>query len=618
MKTAPKILGLFLIAGLAVYSGPVKFGDAATSGDAPADTKPAPQGGVSVTNNQVTVSENGAVEIHVNDANLLEVLRMLSLQSRKNIIASKDVTGSVTANLYNVTVPEALDAILQSNGYVYREKGNFIYIYTARELAELEGATKTTRIFPLNYIAASDAMALVKPVLSTSGTITASAAASKTLNVSSSITSAGSSSSSGGEAGGNSYAGRELVIVTDNAARMQTVEGLIKEIDRRPQQILIEATILAVTLNDNNSLGVDFSLMGGVKFGQFALAPSAVVQSAGAGTLINPQTHTGEHSYGIGSTSFPNPTSGNGLNIGFLSNNVSVFVNALESVSNTTILANPKILTLDRQQASVHAGNTLYYQNSTTATQTASIQSAQSFDTGTILNVRPFVGSDGFIRMDIHPEDSTGSLGANGLPQKSVTEVTSNVMVKDGQTVVIGGLFREASERDRSQVPGLGSIPFLGVLFRQQADSTVRQEIVVLITPHIISDESAYAHLSEAQMQRIDTLRVGARKGMMFFGRERLAEAAYENAVAELNKPHPNKNLVLWHLDMATNLNPTFLEAIELKQKVSGKRLTDSDNSIIRNFVSSDLLSSTGGGIGVGVGGPQATLDTGDMPAARK
>jgi type IV pilus assembly protein PilQ len=600
MKFKPKMFGPFLIAALAVYSGPVNLGDAATPDDQTADTKPAVpagQAGVSVTNTQVAVNDAGMVEIHVNDTSLLEVLRMLSLQSRKNIIASKNVTGSVTANLYNVTVPEALDAILQADGYKHVEKGNFIYIYTARELADIDSATRTTRIFPLYYTSASDAMAMIKPVLSPAGIVQASAMASKGLDTSSSSAS-GTSSAGGGSStdsvGGNTYAGRELLVVTDDAPHLETIAGLLKEIDRRPQQILIEATILSATLSDNNSLGVDLSIMGGVKFGQILEAPAQAVTDAVSGNLTNATARSGvaPHSYGIGSTSFPNPTPG-GLNIGFLSNNVSVFINALESVNNTTILANPKIMTLDRQQAKVHVGTTLFYQNSTTATQTASIQSAQSFDTGTILSVRPFVGNDGFIRMDIHPEDSTGNIGANGLPQETITEVTSNVMVKDGHTVVIGGLFRDDSERDRSQVPGLGSIPFLGALFRQQADKTLRQEIIVLITPHLISDESAYAHLSEEQMKRIEDLRVGVRKGMMFFGNERLAEAAYENAVAELAKPHPDKNLALWHLDMAVNLNPTFIEAIELKEKISGKRLTESDNSLIRNFVSTSMLNST-------------------------
>jgi hypothetical protein len=212
------------------------------------------------------------------------------------------------------------------------------------------------------------------------------------------------------------------------------------------------------------------------------------------------------------------------------------------------------------------------------------------FDTGTTLSFRPYVGSDGYIRMEIHPEDSTGGV-VNGLPHKVTTEISSNVMVKDGHTIVIGGLFREQSQTSRGQIPGLGSIPYLGVLFRQQQDTTTREEIIVLLTPHIIKDDSAYQQLSEEAIRRLDELRIGVRKGMMFFANERLAETAYQNAVNELNKPHPNKNLAMWHLNVATNLNPTFLEAIELKEKLSGQHVTDVDNSELRTFVARAILA---------------------------
>src|SRR5207253_3839937 len=108
------------------------------------DTNPKGDGkqGTSASAPQVNVSDAGTVEIHVNDANLVEVLRMLSLQSQKNIIASKDVRGTVTANLYNVTIREALDAILKANGYAYKEKGNFVYVYTVKELADIEKADR--------------------------------------------------------------------------------------------------------------------------------------------------------------------------------------------------------------------------------------------------------------------------------------------------------------------------------------------------------------------------------------------------------------------------------------------------------------------------------------------
>jgi hypothetical protein len=128
-----------------------------------AATRPAPAGA-----STVNISDAGTVEVHVNDASLVEVLKMLSIQSQKNIVASKDVRGTVTANLFDVTVKEALDAILKANGYDYREKGNFIFVYTQKELAEMEKAAqvKKTEMFRLYYTPAVNAANMIKPVLS--------------------------------------------------------------------------------------------------------------------------------------------------------------------------------------------------------------------------------------------------------------------------------------------------------------------------------------------------------------------------------------------------------------------------------------------------------------------
>jgi type IV pilus assembly protein PilQ len=584
MKPMPKILGLFFIALVAVYFGWANPGDAATSADQPGDAKPAAvQGGISVTNTQVTVNDSGAVEIHVNDANLLEVLRMLSLQSRKNIIASKNVSGNVTANLYNVTVPEALDAILQSNGFVYREKGNFIYVYTAKELADLDKSARQvgTEVFHLYYTPAANAASMIKPALSPEAQVAVTTAAQSGLDTS------GTS-----EIGGNSHSSEDMLVVTDYTDNLEKVRKILKEVDRRPQQVLVEATILAATLTDNNALGVDFSVMGGVKFDQFLAAPAQTVTNAAAGALQNSNSKAGVGGYGVGQTSFTNNLPPGGLRVGVLTNNVSVFIQALESTTNTTVLANPKVLSLDKQKGYVHVGRSDGYQT-TTVSSTTSTQTVQFLDSGTTLAFRPYIGDDGYVRMEIHPEDSSGGLTSANLPFKTTTEVTTNMMVKDGRTIVIGGLFRDAPSTSRSQIPLLGDIPFLGALFREQQDANTRQEIIILLTPHVLKDDAVYSQLSEAQMKRVEELRVGVRQGMMFFGRQRLAEAAYENAMAELAKPNGDKNVALWHLDMATNLNPTFLEAIELKEKVSGKRVTETDNSIIRNFVSQSVLNST-------------------------
>jgi len=581
---------------------PFSNSNSATSNSA-ATTQPA-KDGQSVSADQVNVSDAGNVEIHVNDANLVEVLRMLSLQSQKNIIASKEVRGTVTANLYDVTVREALDAILHANGYAYREKGNFIYVYTTKEIAEIEKAEKrpTTEVFRLFYTPAVNVMTLIKPALSADGAASATVPAVTGMQTGANNT------------GGDAHATQDAVVVTDYPENLDRVRRLIKEIDRRPQQILVEATILRATLTEDNTLGVDFNILGGIDFaslthsngqilnaqlnggsgssGSGSSGSSSGSSGTSGGTINNPRalsTPFGEvpNSTGTGT----NFTQGvNGFRVGVVSNSVSVFVAALEQITDTTVMANPKVLALNKQSGEVIVGREDGYLTST-VTQTSTVQTVDFLKTGTRLIFRPFIGDDGYIRMEIHPEDSSSGLNGANLPFKITTEVTSNVMVKDGHTIVIGGLFREESTVGKSQVPFLGNIPLAGYLFRKQSDHTQREEIIVLLTPHIIKDDKAYSEASEKEMKEAEKLRVGVRQGMMILGRERLAETEYEKAVEEMKKPNPDRKSALWHLDCATNLNPTFREAIELKEEVSGKEITSVDNSSIHDFVRRQIMA---------------------------
>lgn len=608
MRKRTRAVGLFCCSALAVYAGrPASFGAAVreTRTDEPAvpavpaapavpATGPvvtasgtATGTGTSVRATQVTVSDGGTIEMHVNNAPLLEVLRMLSLQTQRNIVATKDVTGTVSANLYGVTVREALDAILQANGMVYREQGNFIYVYTPKELADQERASRQvqTQVFRLYYSTAADAVVMIKPVLSVDAQVASSAAAATGID-----------QSGAKGTGGNSHATEETLVVTDYPANLELVRKVLKEVDRRPKQILIEATILTATLTDDNSLGVDFAVLGGVDFDKFLAAPVTTIANAAAGgltTTTGAAAGSGVGNYGVGQTNFTSALPPGGLRVGYLSNSVSVFVQALESVTNATVLSNPKVLALDKQKGEVIVGRQDGYLTST-VTETAKIETVEFLDTGTRLIFRPFVGDDGYVRLEVHPEDSSGGLSAANLPYKQTTEVTSNLLVKDGHTVVIGGLFREASNATRGQVPLLGDIPLVGTLFRQQRDVTTREEVIILLTPHIVKDESAYAAQSADELRKAEEYRVGVRRGMMFFGRERLAEGEYDRAVAELNKPGGDRGLAMFHLNAATNLNPTFSEAVDLKQKVSGRQVTSVDNSEIRRFVAAAILADGG------------------------
>jgi hypothetical protein len=114
--------------------------------------------------------------------------------------------------------------------------------------------------------------------------------------------------------------------------------------------------------------------------------------------------------------------------------------------------------------------------------------------------------------------------------------------------------------------------------------------VIVLLTPHIVKDDVAMNALSEEELKKAEQLRVGTRRGMMWFGRERLAESAYESAKREMTKEHPNRKTALWHLDSAINLNPKMLEAIEMKQELTGKEVTGTDGSSVRYYVRKAIL----------------------------
>jgi type IV pilus assembly protein PilQ len=525
----------------------------------------------------VAVSDFGTVTITVQDAPLAEVLKLLAQQSQKNIIASKGVTGTVTASLYDVTLREALEAMLKTNGLGYREQGNFIYVYTEKELEVLDAKERKqqTKIFRVYYTSASDAVNMVKPVLSADASVSFSTEAKSGLE------------SGTTDMGGMAHSSNSTIVVTDFPENLEKMELVLKEIDKRPQQVLIEATILRASLSEDNALGVDFNILAGVNF-------SEVLNSAGqivGGDISDGDLIDNLPIGGLGTGNNFSSGISDGFKFGLVSDNVSVFIAALEGATDATVLANPKVLALNTQRGEIIVGRRDGYLT-TTVTDTSTVQTVEFLDTGTRLIFRPFIGDDGYVRMEIHPEDSSGGLTADAnLPFKITTEVTSNIMVKDGHTIVIGGLFREASSSARSQVPLLGSIPLAGQLFRNQRDRSQREEIVILLTPHIIKDDSAYAEESEQAKKDAERMRVGVRRGMMPWGRERMAESSFEQAVAELAKPEPDRKRALWHLNIATNLNPLFFEAIKLKEQLTGEELDSVDNSSIRGFVRKRIMA---------------------------
>jgi type IV pilus assembly protein PilQ len=512
---------------------------------------------------EVRVSNAGRVEIHVQEMPLSNVLRLLSLEGRRNIVASPDVKGTVTANLYDVTFEQALQAILTAHNSGFRVVGDFIYVYTNEELDEMESSAHPaiTRVFHLNYVTANDAKTYVTAVLGDQGSVAASPPPQTGL------------SSDRNTAGGSSDAAMDFLIVTAPPELMRTVERVLKDVDIRPRQVLVEATILRAELTGDNALGIDFTVVGGVDLELFG----ATTRGLDGVQLGNLPRERFELFNAAASTGFSGDVPDGGLQLGILKDQVALFLRALEQITDTTVLANPKVLVLNKQKGFVIVGRRDGYLT-TTVTQTQAIQTVEFLETGTQLVFRPFVSDDGFVRVELHPEDSVGFVNAQGLPSKQTTEVTTNVMVRDGETILIGGLFREVTTATKKQIPGLGNLPGIGALFRSNSDSTKREEVIILLTIHVVKDHDAYAEESRQRIEDLERVRVGTRQGLMWHGRERLSQARYRKALDALGEGDRDK--ALWHLNLALHLDHRFLPAIELKERLIKERAWEEEGGV--------------------------------------
>lgn len=527
---------------------------------------------------EVSVSSRGTVRLHAADIPLSTVLHLLSLEGRRNIIASPNVTGTVTANLYDATFEEALEAVLLANGAGYRKVGSFIYVYTKDELKDLEKADApgpVTRVYRLNYVSAEDMVTYLRPIVGEDGAVASPSVVSSGL------------ASQPEEGGGNSHAGQEFVVVTAPPTVHVEAKKIIRQIDVRPRQVLVEARILRAELSEENALGIDFTLVGGVDL-ELLGASSNAIQDLTLGQL--PQARFELFNASVSTDLSSNVPTG-GLSVGILKDHVALFIRALEGITDITVLANPKMLALNRQKAQVIVGHREPFLT-TTVTETAAVQTVEFQETGTQLIFRPFIGDDGYIRVELHPEDSSGNLNALNLPAEDTTELTTNVLIRDGETILIGGMFRETTTDRRAQVPGLGSLPGIGALFRSKTDSTSREEIIILLTVHIVKDRRDYAEASREQLEHMERIRVGARQGLMWHGRERLAQARYHKALRAL--ADGDKDKALWHLNLALYNLPRMMPAVQLKERLLGERAWDDDGTGGRSFLHSVITRSKG------------------------
>ena len=379
--------------------------------------------------NTAQLQSGEGITLTLRSADLAEVMEMLSRRARVNILLSRDVEGTISVNLYDVDLDEAIESIATAGGYAVEKRDGNYFIVDQDEAGKHAGGGPTQlRTFKVQYSSPEIILSILKNHLSNYGKITA-------------------------------LPQRGLLVVEDKPFFLNRVARLLKEIDRKPKQILIEAKILEIGLRDGESFGLDWA---------------KIFSYDG-----------GEGSFGIRGLSDPGSP---GLFFDLVTPNIEVFLDSLRARDRLRTLSTPKLLALEDSEAEAVIGDRLGY-NVTTTIDNVTTTSVEYLESGVILKVKPSVDGQGRILMDIHPEVSTGTVSDDGIPNQTTTEVTTTMLVNSGQTVFIGGLIKRSTEETREGMPVLGDLPVIGMAFSNRAINSVNTELVVLVTPYIVDEQ---------------------------------------------------------------------------------------------------------------------------------
>ncbi len=425
------------------------------------------------------------IDLDLKDADIHNVLRLIGDVSRRNIVVADDVGGTVTIRLRNVPWDQALAVILQSKKLGMVEQGNLLRIAPLdtlqrereqeieRRKMEVELAPIETRLIPVSYASASELQSRVAPLLSDRGSLTTDERTN-------------------------------TLIVRDVSASLDQVEELSRALDTQTPQVLVEARIIEATSTYSRDVGIQWGGSGTVSSTTGNPTGLAFPSSIGvAGGATDGQTPTQGLSPFTPTVANPNfavnmPAAVGtgrggalGLTFGSIDNNVNLALrlSAAESSGMLRILSSPRILTMDNMEAKISQGTMIPFSQ-------VSAQGVQTvFQNATLeLNVTPHVTADGSVQMEVkisRDEPDFNQTSARGDPTILKREANTQLLVMDGHTAVIGGIFVRNTGRNVDQVPFFGDIPILGILFQRRRATDTRGELVIFITPRIVNRAEA-------------------------------------------------------------------------------------------------------------------------------
>jgi TonB family protein len=457
------------------------------------------------------------ISLDIKGMDIVDVLKILATRAGMNIVVGKNVTGKATLFLKDVDIQDAFEIVLSANDLAYDKKGNIFNVMTQRDYETIYGGRyqdKTqVKVVRLKFSKATDlsrALTQIKTSLGRivvdegSNTIALIDSRDKVKEMEEFIKKADLPLES--RVFNLNYAQAEKfgvklqevitkgvgsirvdertnkIFVTDYPDKLAQIAKIVIEFDEKTPQVLIDAQILEIKPSDTLEMGVDWDFWIQKYFEIRTSLPISTVNRMVVGTVQ------------AGTPTKPGQS--------------KEVLDILRTIGEVNVLSSPRVIALNNQEAKIHVGVRDAYITSTTSQggsgNTVTAQSVNFVDTGIQLSVTPTINRDGFVIMNIKPEisDSTRvDLTADGqvtqVPIVSTSEAGTTVMVKDGVTIIIGGLRKDKREKTVKKIPILGDIPGLGFLLRNTSDSVTKTDLVILLTPHIISGERSFFSLSE-------------------------------------------------------------------------------------------------------------------------
>ena len=417
------------------------------------------------------------ISLNFQNIEVRAVLQLIADFTDLNLVASDSVTGNITLRLQSVPWDQALDLVLKTRGLDSRKMGDVLMVAPAQEIAERERLE----------IEANKQLAELAPLQSEFIRIRYA----KAVNVVRLF-------EAGSEEGGSLISGlgsvvvderTNSIVVTDTAAKLAEIRDLIEKVDIPIRQVMIEARIVIASSNIDQQLGVRWG--GGYLNNNGDKFTSIAGDTAGV-TSLNNQMISGQSPVQMPTAPFVDlGVSGgtSGFAVGFTSTDLflTAELSALEASGEGEVVSQPKVITGDKQKASIKSGTEIPYQEGAAsgATTTAFKEAVLKLD------VTPNITPDDRILLDlVVNQDSVGELVPSGngglIPTIDTTELTTQVLVGNGETVVLGGVFKNEELVKIEKVPLLGDIPYLGNLFKSKANTQQKRETLIFITPRIL------------------------------------------------------------------------------------------------------------------------------------